>query len=285
MNRRLLTILVLAFVVAGACAFLVARLLGSRLQAAKPPATKSVVAAAADIKLGTILATGNLTTVQIAGDLPKGAIVKPEDAVGRGVISDLYQGEPILESRLAAKGTGGGLAPAIPLGMRACAVRVDDVVGVSGFVTPGARVDVLISGNPPGSQTADQGSQSRTLLQDIQVLSAGTDIQKDQEGKAKQVQVVNLLVSPEQAESLTLASNQGGVRIQLVLRNPLDTKVDPVPGTALNAIFGDKTAVAKPKSVVVAKSAKKPASEAFSVEVINGSSQSKQVFASPEEKP
>jgi Flp pilus assembly protein CpaB len=95
--------------------------------------------------------------------------------------------------------------------------------------------------------------------------------------------VVNLLVNPEQAETLTLASNQQ-VKIQLVLRNPLDTKVDPVPGTALNAIFGDKT-VAKPKSVVVAKSAKKPASEAFSVEVINGSSQSKQVFASPEEKP
>jgi pilus assembly protein CpaB len=201
------------------------------------------------------------------------------------VIADLYRGEPILDSRLAAIGSGGGLAAAIPLGMRACAVRVDEVVGVSGFVTPGMRVDVLISGNPPGAQTADQGSQSRTLLQDIQVLSAGTDIQKDQEGKAKQVQVVNVLVTPEQAESLTLASNQGGIRIQLVLRNPLDTKVDPVPGTALNAIFGDKTAAAKPKSVVVAKSAKKPASEAFSVEVINGSSQSKQVFASPEEKP
>jgi pilus assembly protein CpaB len=284
MNRRLLTILVIAFVIAGLCAFVVARMLGSRLQGTKPAATKYVVAANADIKLGTTLAAGNLTSVQIAGDLPKGAILKPEDAIGRGVISDLVQGEPILDSRLAPKGGGTGLAGAIPIGFRACAVRVDEVVGVSGFVTPGMRVDVLISGNPPGNQTGEQGTQSRTLLQNIQVLSAGTDIQKDQEGKAKQVQVVNVLVTPEQAESLTLAQNQG-VKIQLVLRNPLDTTTDPVPGTGMGLIFADKTTVAKPKSVVVARSPKKPASEAFSIEVINGSSRSKQEFGSPEVKP
>ncbi|MGA3071879.1 MAG: Flp pilus assembly protein CpaB [Terracidiphilus sp.] len=283
MNRRLLTILVIAFVIAGLCAFMVARMLGSRLQATKPAATRYVVAANADIKLGTILAPGNLTSVQIVGDLPEGAILKPEDAINRGVISDLYKGEPILESRLAAKDAGGGLAAAIPLGFRACAIRVDEVVGVSGFVTPGMRVDVLISGNPPGQQSGEQGTQSRTLLQNIRVLSAGTDIQKDQEGKAKQVQVVNVLVTPEQAESLTLAQNQG-VKIQLVLRNPLDTTTDPVPGTGMGLIFADKTA-AKPKSVVVAKSSKKPASEAFSIEVINGSSRSKQEFGSPEVKP
>jgi len=262
---------------------MVARMLGSRLQATKPAATRYVVAANADIKLGTILAPGNLTSVQIVGDLPEGAILKPEDAINRGVISDLYKGEPILESRLAAKDAGGGLAAAIPLGFRACAIRVDEVVGVSGFVTPGMRVDVLISGNPPGQQSGEQGTQSRTLLQNIRVLSAGTDIQKDQEGKAKQVQVVNVLVTPEQAESLTLAQNQG-VKIQLVLRNPLDTTTDPVPGTGMGLIFADKTA-AKPKSVVVAKSSKKPASEAFSIEVINGSSRSKQEFGSPEVKP
>jgi pilus assembly protein CpaB len=282
MNRRLLTILVIAFVIAGGCAFIVARLLGSRLNAAKPAVTKPVVAAAADIKLGTILAASNLTTIQIAGDVPKGAIVNPQDAVGRGVIADLYQGEPILDSRLAPKGTGGGLAIAIPLGMRACAVRVDEVVGVSGFVTPGMRVDVLISGNPPGQQNTQEGTQSRTLLQNIQVLSAGTDIQKDVEGKAKQVQVVNVLVTPEQAEALTLAQNQG-VRIQLVLRNPLDTKTDPVPGTALATIFADKTV--KPKGVVMARAPKKPAAENYSIEIDNGSTHSKQEFATPEVKP
>ena len=110
--------------------------------------------------------------------------------------------------------------------MRACAVKVDDVVGVAGFVTPGMRVDVIISGIPPGAQPSRSKAFSpRTILQNIQVLSAGTDIQKDAEGKAKPVQVVNLLVTPEQAETLSLASNQQ-VKIQLVLRNPLDTKTD-----------------------------------------------------------
>ena len=154
------------------------------------------------------------------------------------MISDLYEGEPIIESRLAAVGSGGGLAALIPQGMRACAVRVDDVVNVSGFATPGMRVDVLVSGIPPGSQDPTQGTVSRTLLQNVQVLSAGTDIQKDNEGKAKQVQVVNLLVTPEQAEKLSLASN---LTIRLVLRNPLDQKVDPVIGTDTGVSSADQT--------------------------------------------
>ena len=106
--------------------------------------------------------------------------------------------------------------------MRACAVKVDEVVGVAGFVTPGMRVDVLISGNPPGPVNPLVGTKVKTLLQNIQVLSAGTDIQKDAEGKPQNVQVVNLLVTPKQAELLSLASNQ--THIQLVLRNPLDTQ-------------------------------------------------------------
>ena len=113
MNRRVLTILLLAFVIAGACAFLVYRVVGNRW-AVQNRSTTSVVAAAADIKLGTVLTASNLTTIQIAGAAPKGAILKPEDAIGRGVISDIYQGEPILDSRLAAVGSGGGLAATIP---------------------------------------------------------------------------------------------------------------------------------------------------------------------------
>jgi pilus assembly protein CpaB len=272
MNRRLLTILILAFVIAGACAFLVAKLVGSRIQGNKPASTTHVVAAAADIKLGTILTKDNLTTVEIAGVLPKGFLTKPEDAIGRGVISDLYAGEPILDNRLAAVGSGGGLAAAIPQGMRACAIRVD------------MRVDILVSGTPPGLQDVSQGSQSRTLLQNIQVLSAGTDIQKDAEGKAKPVQVVNVLVSPEQAETLTLATNQGSVRIQLVLRNPLDTKTDPVQGTAMSAIFGDKIAAPAKPHTVAPKAVKKPEAEP-PIEIINGSTRSVEKFGSPEAKP
>src|SRR5271170_1446120 len=230
MNRRLTSILLTAFLLAAGCSYLVYRLVVSRLSAAAPSKTTHVIAAAADIKLGSVLRDADLTTVEMAGTLPKGVIVKREDAIGRGVVSDLHQGEPILDSRLAAVGSGGGLASTIRQGLRACAVKVDDVVGVAGFATPGMRVDVLISGNPPGRSKETEGPRVKTLLQNIEVLSAGTDIEKEAGGKPHQVQVVNLLVNPEEAELLSLASNQ--TKIQLVLRNPLHTAMVHPPGTA-----------------------------------------------------
>jgi pilus assembly protein CpaB len=280
MNRRLLTILLLAFFIAGACAYLVYRVVGSRMAASRPANTTKVVAASADIKLGTVLAPNNLTTVEFAGPLPKGAILKPENALGRGVTSDLYQGEPILESRLAAPGSGGGLAATIPPGMRACAVKVDDVVGVAGFVTPGMRVDILISGVPPGENNPTEGAHSKVILQNIGVLSAGQDIQKDAEGKPKPVQVVNLLVTPEQAETLTLAGG-GQNKIQLVLRNPLDTTVAVIQGTEMANLFVDNKP--KPKAVV-ARVVARPAPRTFSIDVINGGKHTEEKFAAPEEK-
>jgi pilus assembly protein CpaB len=280
MNQRVLTILLSAFVVAAGCAYLVFRVVGNRLGVTHQAATTRVVAAAGDIKLGTILNAGNLTTIEIAGPLPKGAIQKSENAIGRGVISDLYQGEPIVDSRLAAVGSGGGLAATIRQGMRACAVKVDEVVGVAGFVTPGMRVDVLMSGNPPGQPNSSDGPQVKTLLQNIEVLSAGTDIQKDAEGKPQQVQVVNLLVSPEQAEVLSLASNQ--VHLQLVLRNPLDTKIVQIPGTAMSTLFANNKPVA-PKLITVggSKIATKTEPRFYSVEVFNGLQRSEQKFTAP----
>jgi len=279
MNRRLLTILLIAFVIAGLCAFLVYRIVGSRITAAKPTPTTHVVAAASDIKLGSVLGPSDLTTVEIAGSAPKGSILKPADAIGRGVIAEIYQGEPILESRLAAKGSGGGMASTIPPGMRACAVKVDDVVGVAGFVTPGMRVDVLVSGTPPGTTVATQGTVTKTILQNIAVLSAGTDIQKDTEGKPQQVQVVNLLVTPAQAETLSLASNQ--LKIQLVLRNPLDTKITEVPSTAMGNLFSNQGAAGAQASQPVA--APKPARKrTYSVTVMNGSKTTVETFPIPE---
>jgi pilus assembly protein CpaB len=277
MNRRVLLILLVAFGIAAVCTFLVARLIRNQTVAAKPPATTMVVAAKADIKLGAILNADNLKTIEIAGTLPKGAILdkNKSSAIGRGVLSDLYEGEPIIENRLAAAGSGGGLAATIPQGMRACAVRVDEVVNVSGFVTPGMRVDVLISGRPPGQQSTTQGTLSRTLLQNIQVLSAGTDFQKDAEGKARAVQVVNLLVTPEQAEILSLASNQ--VKIQLVLRNPLDTKTAPVPGTDTGNLFSGPN-VAPVKTRV---GTKRVAPKYLTIVVLNGSKQTVEKFAAP----
>jgi pilus assembly protein CpaB len=140
------------------------------------------------------------------------------------------------------------------------------------------RVDVLISGMPPGVQDPSQGNVSRTLLQNLQVLSAGTEYQKDADGKPKQVQVVNLLVTPDQAELLSLATNQ--VKIQLILRNPLDTKTEAVSGTATKNLFVDPNAapVKAPVHVAVKKVA---APQAFAIEVISGGKQSEEKFATP----
>jgi pilus assembly protein CpaB len=278
MNRRLLNILLIAFVIAAGCSYIVFRLVGSRLSGTRQTSTH-VIAAATDIKLGTVLRDADLTTIEITGTLPKGSILKKENAIGRGVISNLYLGEPILENRLAAPGSGGGLAATIPQGMRATAVRVNEVVGVAGFVTPGMRVDVLITGNPPGGATA-QGSLVRTLLQNIEVLSAGTDIQRDAEGKPLQVQVVNLLVTPTQAEILSLASNE--TRIQLVLRNPLDNTLNKPPGTATAQLFNESS---PPKPVVAGRAVSKPApSRVYLVEVFNGSKKSETKFSGAEDK-
>jgi pilus assembly protein CpaB len=281
MNRRLLNILLIAFVIAAGCSYLVFRLVGNRLTGSRQTTTR-VVAAATDIKLGTVLRDTDLTTVEIAGTVPKGAILKREDVIGRGVISNLYLGEPIQESRLAAPGSGGGLAATIPQGMRASAVKVNDVVGVAGFVTPGMHVDVLIAGTPPGANAA-QGPVVRTLLQNIEVLSAGTDIQRDAEGKPQQVQVVNLLVTPDQAELLSLASNE--THIQLVLRNPLDQKLDTPSGSGMAQLFTD----VKPAKPVITSNAPRapkavPASRSYLVEVFNGSKKTETKFASGEEK-
>jgi pilus assembly protein CpaB len=282
MNRRLLVILLSAFVLAAGSSYLVFRLVGKRLTAPHQTTTR-VVAAAKDIKLGTILRDADLTTIDIAGTPPKGVLLKPADAIGRGVIADLYQGEPILDNRLAPVGSGGGLAATIPQGMRACAVRVNDVVGVAGFATPGLRVDVLISGNPPGTDPAKEGSKVATLLQNIEVLSAGTDIQKDAEGKPRRVEVVNLLVTPEQAELLSLASNE--TRIQLVLRNPLDTQMAQTTVSSTALLFNGNTAApVKTHTGGKVRRAPQRAGQVYLIEVFNGSKRNQEKFVSGGEK-
>jgi pilus assembly protein CpaB len=182
---------------------------------------------------GELIKDGDVKMADWTGPIPPGAIMKPEDAVNRGVVESIYQGEAVVESRLAARGAGAGLAAIIPQGMRAVAVRVNDVVGVSGFAATGSHVDILIAGNPPGG--GNVGTVTKTLLQNIEILSAGQNIQKDAEGKPVTVPVVNLLVTPEQAEVLSLASNEA--RIQLILRNPTDKVESKTKGTAMAYLF------------------------------------------------
>jgi pilus assembly protein CpaB len=284
MNRRFTTILFFAFVIAAIASYLVYRVAAKQFGAASRVQATTLIVAARDLELGTLIRDADLTTAQWVGPLPKGALVSKDAIVGRGVVSQLYQGEPILDNRLAAPGSGGGLAATIRPGMRACAVRVNDVVGVAGFVVPGMRVDVIVSGNGPGVSQSE-GPKVRTLLQNIEVLSAGTNIQKDNEGKPVQVPVVNLLVTPEQAELLSLASNE--TRIQLVLRNPLDTETAKTPGLAMASLFSDG-APPKPAAPVVrrppspAPKVEQPATRLYFVEVLNGPKRSQEKFDVPQ---
>ena len=287
MNQRFISVLVFAFVVAGCASLLLYRLTVSHGGAQAAPATTTALVASRNLELGAIIKDSDVKDAAWLGGLPANAVLKREDIIGRGVTTTIYSGEPIVENRLAPKGAGGGLAAMIPSGMRAVAVRVNDVVGVAGFVVPGMRVDVLISGNPPNNGQ-NQGSLTRTLLQNIEVLSAGQDFKKDNEGKPLGVGVVNLLVTPEQAEMLSLASNQ--TTIQLVLRNPLDTQVAKTPGTAVVELFAvngprkrpDPTKVyvkvpAKPAPPVEVKPAP-PLRQTFVMEVINGNKKSETKF-------
>jgi pilus assembly protein CpaB len=283
MNRRLLTILLSAFLIAVLSAFIVYKMVGSRIAAVKTQATTTVVAASADLKIGAIVSAPDLTQVQLVGAAPKGAFTDTKQVIGRGVVAPIFAGEPILDTRLAPVGSGGGLAATIKQGMRACAIKVDQVVGVAGFVTAGQHVDVLVSGIPPDAAQsgAVQNTQVHTILQNIEVLSAGTDIQKDPNGKPQQVQVVNLLVTPEQAQILALASNE--TKIQLVLRNPLDTKTDEVQSTEMHNLFGTASAPKEKPRTTAVKTAPKKA-DSFSVVVYNGSKKTEEKFAVPEGK-
>ena len=179
------------------------------------------------------------------GEPPATAITQTSAVIGRGAIAPIYSGEPVLEGRLAPRGAGAGLASTIPVGKRAVALRVNEVVGLAGFVMPGMRVDVIVAGNAPASANPTSGTLSRTVLQNIEVLSAGQNIEKNVNGKPEAAQVVNLLVTPEQAETLSLAGSE--TKVQLVLRNPLDTAEQATPGTSVARLFGQPDAAPTPK--------------------------------------
>jgi pilus assembly protein CpaB len=283
MNPRILTVLTFALVISACASYLVYRLARGRNTAAPAPKSQIVVAAR-DLEIGTIVHESDLKMADWIGLAPKGSMAKRAVALNRGVVSAIYENEPLSEGRLAVAGSGGGLAATIPTGMRACAVRVNEVVGVAGFVIPGMRVDVLITGIPPGAGP-DTGPAVRTLLQNIQVLSAGANIDKDKEGKPQQVQVVNLLVTPDQAEVLSLAGNE--TRIQLILRNPLDTTLTAPPGAVLSELFGRPTAppAAKisPRAAthalpVPAQKVEIPAASLDTIEVLNGLKRTQATF-------
>lgn len=205
--------------------------------------TQTVVVSASDLSIGTEIRAEDVRVVEWpSSTIPKGVFSSASDVVGRGVIMPVVENEPILALKLAAKDGGVGLPPAIPNGMRALSVRVNEVIGVAGYVLPGTRVDVLATANP----TDTRGDvTSKLVLTNVQVLAAGTKMEQDTErGKPVAVSVVTMLVTPEQSERLTLASTEG--KIQLALRNPLDRSAPSTPGIKPAALLGTSSGHARP---------------------------------------
>ena len=232
--------------------------------------TRSVVLASADLSLGHEIQADDLASIEWpAASVPEGTFATPAEVVGRGLIVPVVRNEPILQSKLAPKEAGSGLPPIIPAGMRAVSVRVNEVIGVAGYVLPGSFVDVVATGNPT---TRPEDVTSKVALTNVQVITAGTRLeQDDKDGKPMQVTVVTLLVTPEQSERLTLASSEG--KIQLALRNPLDASAPPTPGIRPSGLLGAPKAAAPAaprRATAPAQAAPAPPPPPPTVEIIRG---------------
>src|ERR1700728_3641010 len=191
-----------------------------------------VIVAADDLQVGARVEEHDIRIIRInAADLPANAPRRKADVLGHGVILPIGKGEFILTNKLAGENAGAGLPALIPPGMRAVSVRVNEVVSVAGFVTPGTRVDILLTGTPEGGN--DQ--QTTTVLQNVRVIAAGHTLEHSATGEAQNTAVITLLVSPDDAQRLTLASSQG--HIQLALRSPLDTKQDDVASSSARGLY------------------------------------------------
>ncbi|HUI42851.1 MAG TPA: Flp pilus assembly protein CpaB [Terriglobia bacterium] len=276
MNRNRMLIGALVAIIVGIMA---SRYVYVRLQQAsstvKPVAMDHVVVAGGPLEIGTRLDIQHLAMVDWpAGTEPAGTFTRMEDCVGRALITSVVQNQPIMEANLAPREAGAGLPAAIPEGMRAVSIRVDDVVGVAGFVMPGTMVDVQVTGDASSGGGGGGNTVTRTFLEDIRVLAAGQQVTQDQDGKPRTVNVVTVLVTPTQADKLTLASTQG--RIKLVLRNTIDTKQTNPPPVYQSALFlgGAPVAVKHTKAAPKAP----PPPPPYTIEVIHGTQTSTESF-------
>ncbi len=279
MNRRLGSVFLFALLVSAGASLLVYHFVVAQIEAAsrRPVPKRKLLVAATTLSAGHLIQDSDLRWIHSSDPGPDGAVNDMQQAIGRGVIAMIYPNEPIAEGRLAPRGAGAGLASMIPVGRRAAALKIDQVVGLAGFVVPGMRVDVLVSGG--NSDSGRNGVLSRTILQNIEVLSAGQKIEKTADGKPQDAQVVNLLVTPDQAETLSLASSEA--KVQLVLRNPLDTKEEKTHGTSVAALFGLSDApkpVASPAAVRVPSPKPSPAPAGPTIEIFSGTKRSEQAM-------
>jgi len=260
---------VIAAALAGGITFLFYRRLNRAPQGQR--STVQVVVAASDLPVGVTLSSKDLTQVDWFSDtLPAGAFTKPDTVLGRPLLYPLVAKQPVLERDLGVQGAGVGLAGKIPEGMRATAVRSNEISGVAGFLYPGSHVDVLVTFTPPGGTMP----ATHTVLQNVQVLTAGQTIEPDPQGRPHSVNVVTVLVTPEDSQRLQLASGQGN--IQFVLRSGADQKQAEVKPTRLDQLFPNDS------PVVVARAVKRtrptPPAPMYMLEVIQGTKRSVQKF-------
>jgi pilus assembly protein CpaB len=260
-TRRLASALLFALLVSGVFTFWLSQRYTKTKPAPAPPKSQYVTAAA-NLEAGQIIKAENLHLVDWPASMPlQGAFSAPQPLVGRVVLYPLAAGEPILERQLSPPGSGNGMSVKIPDGMRALSLRTDEVVGVAGFLLPGTHVDVLVTLHPANSPDP----VTSTVLQDADVLATGQKTEPDPEGKPVTATVVTILVNPEDAEKVVLASTQGTVHF--VLRNGSDrdqTKSTPV---LLSQLSGSP--MPSPERAVE-KAAARPAPKPYTVETFLG---------------
>ncbi len=245
------------------------------LEASDPGSVLEVVVAARDLPVGTILGPGDVKALPWPGSAaPEGYARTVNEVVGRGVTQSVRLNEPLLDSRLSDRTGQGGLPIAITPGMRAVTVRVDDVVGVGGFIDRGTRVDVILTMTPTGTQ-ADP--VSRILLQNVEVAARNQQPERDPQGRPANVTLATLLVSPEDAERLTLAMTRG--TIQLALRNMIDVQEVPTSGARMSRLF-ETEAASTPSAARTRRPLPVPKTEQSktSVELYKGASRAVIVF-------
>lgn len=283
-NKRTAIVLSVAVLMAAIASLGVYRIV-QKMPAKQPEVTTvQVVVAAHPLQLGTRLTSDHVKLVSwpAASQVP-GAFPKIEDVVNRGVISGIAENEPLTENKLAPLEAGAGLPPSIPPGMRAISVKVNEVVGVAGFVVPGTRVDVMVT---LSNRKQEQDSLTRIVVSNAQVLTAGTryDQEKAKEGTPIPSTVVTLLVTPDDGERIALAASEG--QIMLALRNPLDTDPVATNGVRTAGLFGGGPAPAPKPSFPRAKAAPvkaEPAPEPpppprpYTVEAIRGQKRSEEI--------
>jgi pilus assembly protein CpaB len=283
-RMRVLIVLALALTAGSVLAFATYNYVQpSAATAASSIPTKPVVVAASDLAIGAELKPGDLKVVDWpASSVPTGAVGDPNELNGRGLVMPVIENEPILPMKLASKEAGAGLPPVIPPGLRAVSVRVNEVIGVAGYVLPGTHVDVIATVSPSEKQ---QDMTSKVILSDVQVLAAGTKLEQDGEGnKPMAVSVVTLLVNPDESERLTLASGEG--KIQLALRNPLDKEAPSTRGIKAAALVASATPApvarraAANRTAPAAAPAPAPVVEPTTVEIIRGDKRAREVVHS-----